>query len=506
MINLKGFLRAGSIAKVLLLILFTTTVICQAEEIGEGFYVSEINAGESRILTPKEIEEITADYEDKLITMSELEDLLVIINNLYNSKGYIARAILPAQKIENGIVNIQLVEACIGEIILEGNEDTGDNYFLKRISFKPGDLIKLDNLENELFYFNATNDVRLQSELKAGHEYGTTDLILKVEEPEKDRGNIFCDNAGRSETGLFRYGINLTNYSLTSNRDILNLTYFLAEGTNAGALSYSFPLNRNGTRLVLNYNNNITDIVSGEFETVNIKGDYREYGIGLNYPWRVEKGLKVDNIVEYHNKMSDTYFSGVNLLNTDVKTFAFGESTQSIEGENARLNSHIFLYGLSSSANNNYEDPGTSNEFFKYNWFFENQRILKDRNIFTFRSYLQIADNKLLPSSEQFSIGGMSTVRGFEEGKLIGDQGYYLNAELGRTDSDKCNPFIFFDHGGIYPYKGNEESFNRDDYLTSVGLGLNINFTSDITGKFVLGLPLNLDEDPRVHLSIQNIW
>jgi len=251
MINLRRLLQKSNIEKrigfLFILILFIaigfSTVICQAQETSEGIYVSEIHTGESRILTLKEIEEITEAYEGKLLTMTELEEITTKINDLYISKGYItARAILPAQKIEDEIVEIQLVEGCIGEIILEGNEDTKNSYFLKRISLKSGDLVKLDSLEDELFYFNATNDVSLQSELKAGHNYGTTDLILRVKEPEKISGNLFFDNAGRSETGLCRYGLNITNSSLTSNRDSLNLVYFVAEGTQAGALSYSFPV------------------------------------------------------------------------------------------------------------------------------------------------------------------------------------------------------------------------------------------------------------------------
>ncbi len=196
--------------------------------------------------------------------MVDIEGIVTEINQLYISKGYItARAILPAQKITDAIVEIQLIEGSIGNIILDGNEDTRDSYLLKRISFKPGDLIKLDNLEKNLFNFNASNDIRLQAELMAGESFGTTDLILKVTEPKKTQISLFCDNTGRGETGLYRYGLNILNRSLFGYRDSLNLVLFGADGMEAGSLSYSIPFDKAGARFILSYNKNATDIISG---------------------------------------------------------------------------------------------------------------------------------------------------------------------------------------------------------------------------------------------------
>ncbi len=482
-------------------------VTCKAEDISGGVYINEIKTNESKILTTTELDELTDIYEGKILTMSEIEGIVTGINKLYISKGYItARAILPAQKITNNILEIQLIEGSIGEIVLDGNKDTRDSYILKRISFKPGDLINIDTLEKDLFRFNASNDLRLKAELMAGESFGTTDLIVKVTEPKKTQLSLFCDNTGRGETGLYRYGLNILNRSLFGYRDSLNLVLFGADGMAAGSMSYSMPLDKAGTRLSLTYNNNATDIISGDYETVNIEGDYEDYGVGLSRPLIIKKGLKIDGSLEYNQKVSDTYFSGVNLLTTDIETYSFGLSTQSIKEGIAWNSSFNILMGSANSGKDEYSDPGTSNEFKKYNIYLENQRLLKDRTIFTFKSYLQLSNDKLLPSSEQFSLGGMSTVRGYKEGKLIGDQGYFLSLELSKPVSNNINYFVFLDHGGVFPYKGNDEDITNDDYLMGIGNGFTINFTENISGKFVLGVPFKGEEKPRIHFALQKVW
>ena len=350
------------------------------------------------------------------------------------------------------------------------------------------------------------NDVKLHAELKAGENFGTTNLNLKVTEPKKTNISVFSDNTGRGETGLIRYGLNMGNNSLLGYRDRFNLVLFGADGMQAGSLSYSIPFDKVGSRLILNYNKNATDIISGEYENVNIEGDYEDYRIGFSRPLIVKNGLKVDGALEYTKKESDTFFSGVNLLTTDIETYSLGISTQSIKEGSAWNTSSNILLGSANSGKDDYSDPGTSDEYIKYNFYLENQRLMKDESIFTFKSYLQGSNNKLLPSSEQFSLGGMSTVRGYEEGKLIGDQGYFLSIELSKAVSDKANYFVFLDHGGVFPYKGNEETITNDDYLTGIGNGFTINFTESISGEFILGVPFRGEEKPRIHFALQKVW
>ncbi|HBG00804.1 MAG TPA: ShlB/FhaC/HecB family hemolysin secretion/activation protein, partial [Firmicutes bacterium] len=135
------------------------------------------------ILSPEEIQGITGPLEGRELDVSQLMKAVKALDALYGSKGYLtAKALLPPQDVEGGVVYIQLVEGRLGQLFFSGNKHTADRYLQDRISLKPGDLIRLSTLEEDILYFNQTNDVTLHGELSPGEEFGTTDITVLVEE------------------------------------------------------------------------------------------------------------------------------------------------------------------------------------------------------------------------------------------------------------------------------------------------------------------------------------
>ena len=123
-----------------------------------------------------------------------------------------------------------------------------------------------------------------------------------------------------------------------------------------------------------------------------------------------------------------------------------------------------------------------------------------------------------MPSTEQFQLGGLASVRGYTEGLLVGDKGYFVSAEvnfpLRPTGGDASDDLfggqvrgaVFLDHGGAFPYKGNGQGRSKDDYLTSFGFGALFNFTKMLTGQLYVGFPTaerRGESDPRVHFTLQ---
>ncbi len=478
----------------LTLILLLTGLAIAKEQ---TFFINKIEINKTEVLTDQELAGILNLYQNREVTITELNQAVAEINQLYRQKGYLTcKAILPPQKIENGVVEIKLVEGRLGEIFVEGNNYTDEVYFLKRISLKEADLFQLQSLENDLQYFNNTNDgVQLKAELAPGKKTGTVDLYLKAAERPHTQYALFMDNAGRDQTGLYRLGFSAANNSLIGYQDRLSLFLLRAEGTVAGSVSYDFPLSIKGSRLGIGYSKNQTQIIAGDFQSVDIQGDYSEYNLSLTKPMLVEEYKKVDGFFELHVKESDTYFSGAKLLTADVKTAVVGFANQSVDEKGIWNFRNSFTRG----------ELGEKQLFSKYNLSFVRQKSL-EKGVLTTTFTGQLTTDHMLPSSEQFSIGGMATIRGYEEGRLTGDQGYCFNVEVSEQINEKLQGFIFLDHGGVFPYKGNEEEINHDDYLTSTGLGFLVNIKKNLTGKIVLGLPLELDDEPAFHFSLQTNW
>ncbi|MEM7816979.1 MAG: POTRA domain-containing protein, partial [Candidatus Aenigmatarchaeota archaeon] len=69
------------------------------------------------LVSKKEIEKITSQFENKELTLEEMQKIADLITDLYRKKGYAtSRAYLPPQTIKDGILNIKVVEGKVGKI------------------------------------------------------------------------------------------------------------------------------------------------------------------------------------------------------------------------------------------------------------------------------------------------------------------------------------------------------------------------------------------------------
>ncbi|MFW6001354.1 MAG: ShlB/FhaC/HecB family hemolysin secretion/activation protein [Halanaerobium sp.] len=509
---LKNYFKNISliITLVVILIFFSSQFIYlqrtnAAEEV--KFEVKKIAYNPSSILSEDELKEIIKNYEEKEVSISDLQEMVKEINQLYSEEGYItAKAILPQQRVNNGIIKVELIEGYIDKLILEGNSDTKDSYILNRMAVKSGDFLNVNTLEDDLFYFNATNDLMLRVELEAGEEYKSSNVIILAEESPKYRFSVFADNRGRQDTGEYRGGFSFSNQSLFGYRDQLGLSYFFTEGSDGGTLSYNFPISRKNSRVYLNYSDNTSEVIAGEYRTVNIGGSYNEISLGISSPIKVRAGEKKEAALEYKKKESENTFSDIQLKSTDIENLILNLSRQKASVRSSSSRYHRLVYGTADFNTGFFKNEREADEFLKYNYFFQWQKSFKQNDLFSFKTYLQFTADELLPIAEQISLGGGNSIRGYKEGYAAGDQGGYFSLQYKIPVNKRVSYYRFFDLGFVLPYKGNEENIDQEDYLFSTGLGINFNLKYSTAAEIVLGIPLEKDEDPRITFSIQKSW
>jgi len=456
--------------------------------------IREIVTTPSEILSDDEIKTITEPYEGSMASLKDLFDVVKEINDLYKSRHYItARAILPPQKVENGTVKIKLIEAHLGLISVEDNNYTRESYFTRRISLQSGDLLELKTLEDDLVYFNTTNDVQIKAELKPGKEFGTTDCIVRASEPRNYDVQVFADNAGRKDVGRERIGILVRDNSLFGIRDPFTVSATYADGTTGASASYNVPINARGTRIGASYDYNQIKLRSGALEELDISGNSYDASVSLNHPLVATPRFQLNGFLAAHKKKSVTELAEVKFFDVKVITAEYGIDFN-------RFDNYGFWYSLHKLTNGFDRWGGGDKTFFKYNLYLTRLVAFKNDVVMLFRGSGQLSDSDQLPSTEQFQLGGLSTVRGYSEGLLIGDEGYFTSAELHlpipvpQDDysikfTNKVKGVIFVDHGAVFPYKAGE-SINHDDFLTSVGFGFILNFSKYLTGRLNWGVPL----------------
>lgn len=469
------------------------------------FLLTKLNIDPSEILSKAEIAAITAKYEGREVSLQEISTAVGEINQLYAKKqNFIARAVLLPQKVQDGVVNIKLAESHIGKYRIEGTQYTSGEYLTQRMALKDGDLLKLDQLEQDVIRFNKTNGTQLRVILAKGEKFGTTDVILKAAEQPRQQGILFSDNAGSDSTGEYRQGAVWTINSLRGGGDSLSLNTTYSRGNTGGGISYQVPIDYMGTQLGFSYSKNQDDIVSGLFQSLQISGESTDASISINHPFTTTLNSKRNLYGELHRKTSDTYFSSAKLNDVTVKSAVVGLSEQKYYSRGMIYQNFSLTTGYAYTG---FNSATARQSFNKFNFSYADRIAVEHNCAILLRASGQYNGRrkKNLASTEQITLGGFSTVRGYKEGALTGDSGYFLSGEfhfpLGKTEG-----VAFIDHGGAFSYNGETTPNNRDCYMTSMGVGVIAGVAKDTSLQVFLGIPVangKYNDGARCHFYLQ---
>lgn len=454
------------------------------------FVLQRIEFGESAILSPDELKSAARDLEGREVTLGEVQDLVDRVNALYKARNvFTAQAVLPAQDVSSGVVKIRLVEGKVGRVILEGNASTREAYITEALSQKPGMLADVTTLEQDMARFNRSNDVQLRAELKAGEKFGETDILMTVNEPPKHEMRVFADSSGSEATGAYRVGVFYQNRSLLGFRDALGVTVTRADGHEGKALTYAFPVSNRGTRMVVSYFNDDTEIKHGPFKHLDITGESTAYTAQIKHPLVVGAQHQLDVNVGAKKRKTESWIDGQLFQDTDTDDRSIGLEGQLWESDRIWSASITYSNGKSDSRNDTVAQKfdiwrGTLKRV---------QEFGHDGWAVHVMLNAQYSRDKLLPSSEQFLIGGEGTVRGYQTGLFSGDKGYVATAELhhpifaSEQSLFRSTGFFFLDHGETRPYRAVGAERGADK-IAGWGWGVNMSYSDKVSARITLGI------------------
>jgi len=469
--------------------------------------LKKIEFSQSTILTKDFLNNISKKYVGRPLTSKDIENITNDINNEYIMKGYIAaRAFLPKQDGKDGVLFVTLVEGKIHQVNVQGNKHTKLSYIQKRINWPKYSDVQMGSLEGKILDFNSQNDAKARVNLAAGPVYGTTDVNVILNEPNLITGSVFSDNAGQDETGLYRVGTSLQLNSITGYRDIFSLGASTTRGAHSVSGSYEIPVLSSRVGVGADYSN--TEIVSGQLESLSVKGNFYDYYAYLKKPFLVTPRMSNDFTLSYYIKKGSNYISGMSTQTTDTDLASASLDNILIFGGGYIFNMVSFSKGLKVMENDK--------DFWRANYNGEyNQRIIAGLS-FNLKGRAQMgggADE--LPSSEKFQIGGVNTVRGYNEGLLLAQQGADAAAEL-QYDFTKYMPkyvnntslYTFFDFGYISDTKSFilQPDLQKDIYST--GLGLRLGLFNHLDGNITVARTLKTnvflqDNETKVLFFVQ---
>lgn len=373
------------------------------------FEVKEIRVTPSKLLSQEDIVKAIHFKGAGPMTVTELNDMVDRLNALYAEKGILtAQAVLPPQKVQDGIVYIRLIEGTYGKTIATGNQRIAEDTLLHRIQTVHGELVNIDELQDQLRTYNSTNTYQVQAQLVPGDEEGTSDVLLTLEEPENPVTSfIFADNAGQKESGRYRIGAYSEYRGIGGHDASLAVTPVWTEGTWGGSIMYDTPWGHHGTRASISYSRNLVDIIDGAFKDFDMKANSNDVALSITHPLHITELSKVDAFLEGHRKWSDTTYAGMPLADNETRTIKAGISARSFD-ENGLWFAMASVTGYQNDNRIREED---NNGSYYSGYLMRRQNLPGDRYLM-YRLYGQYTAFQELPSTEQFSLGGMSSIRG----------------------------------------------------------------------------------------------
>lgn len=445
---------------------------------GERFVLKGIHFNPSVFIQQSRLQELARGYVGRTISFNDVNELLRKINNIYEQAGQLtARAVVPPQSIENGILSIVLVESKVDEVSWQDKpKNVDENFYLKRIGVSTGKVLDSQALVSAIERFNATSPgPQVSASLAPGLTFGTTRIDLQAFEPNTLQWSVFANNYGSEGTGREQYGGSFTWFSPTGVSDAFNAVIVATSGSKYGSLRYSRPVNRYNGVVYAEAGANTLSIKKGPFAALNIEGKSKTYGVGYDQPWWIDRNWSVLGGLAYNHQTSESTVE--KLMLSEVRVDEVILKAQ-VEYRSAPWYGRYEQRVRQASTDNKINGDSGNYQLLNGTGYLSRD-IKTDYQVVGRMSWQYAAQSERLPSALLYQFGGISSVRGYESGAIASPQGVTFNIEGYWRYSKNLQPFVFFDYGRAM------ELGTRDLDLQSVGLGLNFNWGRHVSFSVV---------------------
>lgn len=434
--------------------------------------IREIQVRGATLLSQSAIKEITDRFRMRCLGVSDIEMLLADLTNAYIRAGYATvRAYLPQQDLTTGTLEVLVIEGRIEKILIEdGNKDS-----VSIGNVAPGVVgrpLNLRDFEQALDQLNRLASNNAAFEIQPGSETGDSIVVIRNQPTRAYRGNISYDNQGSEATGREQTGANVVWDNPLGFNDFVSLTHrratpYDSQGASSwsNSLNYIVPYGYSTLVMALSNSAYTSAFVAPSGSTLHSRGTNEQGSMRLDRTiyrnqtdrWNLAATFTAKNTKSYLEDVllavSSRRLSILDLDSSFTTAFAGGALTLD------------FGYAHGLRAFNALQDaddlPASAPraQFDKWKFGISFMRPFKAAGLdWNFTSaLLGQRSEDVLYGSEQISIGGIYSVRGFVSNVLAGDHGYYWRNDLSvrlpfnvpGEISGQLRPYIALDSGRV---------------------------------------------------------
>lgn len=478
--------------------------------------VRGISVTGATVFTQEMLTTLVSDLMGKSVTLADLQAAAQRITDQYQDAGYpVARAVLPAQDIVDGVVEFMVLEGRVGKVDIDNRSLIKDSQVQRLLGDIPvGSVVHEPTLERQLLLLGETPGAsRAIVTLQPGAATGETDLGIQVEPGPRVSGQIDADNHGNRYTGYHRISSLVSLNSPLGLGDRFQVRSLVSDRKLGSVrLDYRLPVGSSGLAVGAAWSDVHYDLAR-EFAFLKANGWSHIKTVYASYPVLRSVDSNLLATLSYDDKT----------FKDDIGAVAGSTTRKSSEVTSLSINAYgtrgQVLYALATVASygrlhldSGSDAAGTRGSFGKVVgtgnalWGFAPNWGLYGS------LYGQWASSNLDPS-EQLTLGGASGVRAYPQGESSGDEGYIASAELRYTIPLRpVQLAAFVDYGGIrFSHRATEPGRNNR-YLQGAGVSATWAPRPDVGLKLMVATRLGDDEvqsepfDSHTQVWLQGLW
>ncbi len=482
------------------------SVAAQPSPVG-SLYIREYRVQGAHKLSKGDIEEAVYPFLGPGRSATDVEEARAALEKAFKDKGYQTVSVqIPAQSAAAGVVLLQVLENTVGRLRVRGSRYFSPAQIKKEApSLAEGSVPNFNAVTQDIVALNQLSDRRITPSLRTGIIPGTVDIDLEVKDTFPLHGSVEINNRYSIGTTELRLNGAISYNNLWQLGHSIGFSFQLAPERLDDARVYSayylarFPgvswlsLLLQGTKQDSNVSTLGGAAVAGRGDIIGARAIVT-LPPAKNFYHNLTLGF------DYKNFDQNLTISGQNVVTPITYyplTLAY-EATWAEKGSVTALNTGVTLAlrGLGSDeAEFDFNRFKAGGNFIYLRGDLGHTHDLPEGFQLFEKIAGQVASEPLI-NSEQFSAGGLATVRGYLESEVLGDDAVLGTLELrspsflkGPVERNELRLYAFVEGGTVFvdsPLPDQQSSFQ----LASIGIGTRFHLYNHFNGSLDLGLPL----------------
>ncbi len=407
---------------------------------GPCFTITRIVLDGATLMNARQQHKLLASWQGQCLDMGRINQLTATVSDWYISRGYItSRAFLTEQDLRSGELHLAVLEGRLEKIKMD---DAPERELKMTFPGLEGRVLNLRDIEQGMEQINRARTTPVQIEILPGNKQGWSVVHLTATPEFPLSGSVSFDNSGQKSTGVGQINAGLTGNNLLGLAD----SWFVSGGRSSAfsnskdaqnfAAGVSVPYGYSLLDYSYSRNNYLSTIDNNGYDWRS-SGDTETHRVNLSHVLFRNGDIKTGVSVGLSHRINRNYLDDVLLRSSSRKltSLLFGlNHTQKMSGGVATFNPTFSRgmpwLGAEEDGNKNGDLPKA--EFRKWSLNASFQRPVAENLWWLASAYGQWTPDRLY-GSERMTIGGESSVRGFKEQSISGDNGAYWRNELNYT-------------------------------------------------------------------------